>query len=266
MAKKKKIFAKVIAQNMLAEGICDLWLETPLAQEVRPGQFVGVYPANAAMLLPRPISICKVDADKQAIRLVYRIVGKGTAEFALYRPGEYLSILGMLGNGFPMEQAAGKKVMLMGGGIGVPPLLELAIQLKNLPKELCPQEIIIVMGYRDAQTFLAEEFAQNGQLYIATEDGSVGTKGNVLDAVHENELKADVIYACGPMPMLRAIKHYAQENGQDAYISLEERMACGVGACLGCVCNTVQKDAHSHVNNTRICTDGPVFAAKDVDI
>ena len=78
--------------------------------------------------------------------------------------------------------------------------------------------------------------------------------------------KADVIYACGPMPMLRAIKHYAQENGQDAYISLEERMACGVGACLGCVCNTVQKDAHSHVNNTRICTDGPVFAAKDVDI
>ena len=202
MAKKKKILAKVIAQNMLAEGICDLWLETPLAQEVRPGQFVGVYPANAAMLLPRPISICKVDADKQAIRLVYRIVGKGTAEFALYRPGEYLSILGMLGNGFPMEQAAGKKVMLMGGGIGVPPLLELAIQLKNLPKELCPQEIIIVMGYRDAQTFLAEEFAQNGQLYIATEDGSVGTKGNVLNAVHENGLKADVIYACGPMPML----------------------------------------------------------------
>lgn len=266
MAKKKKIPARIISQNLLAEGICDLWLETSLAQDVRPGQFVGVYPASASELLPRPISICRVNEDKTAIRLVYRIVGKGTAEFALYQPDEYLSILGILGNGFPMEQAAGKRVMLMGGGIGIPPLLELAAQLNNLPQEQRPGEILMVMGYRDAQTFLKDEFEQNGQLYIATEDGSVGTKGNVLDAVCEKNLKADIIYACGPMPMLRAIKHYAQENGQEAYISLEERMACGVGACLGCVCNTVQKDAHSHVNNTRICTDGPVFDAKDVDI
>ena len=94
----------------------------------------------------------------------------------------------------------------------------------------------------------------------------MGTKGNVMDAIRENALKADVIYACGPMPMLRAIKHYAEEAGIDAYISLEERMACGVGACLGCVCKTTKKDAHSHVNNARICTDGPVFEAKEVEI
>ena len=266
MAKKKKTQAKVLSQRMLADGICDLWLETTLAEHVNPGQFVGVYPANAAALLPRPISICRVDEDRKALRLVYRIVGKGTAEFALYQQGEYLSVLGILGNGFPMEQAAGKKVMLMGGGIGVPPLLELAAQLKRLPEDRRPAAVSIVMGYRDAQTFLKEEFEENGTLYIATKDGSVGTRGNVLDAVRENQIEADVIYACGPMPMLRAIKKYAQENQIQAYISLEERMACGVGACLGCVCKTVHKDAHSHVNNTRICTDGPVFNAEDVDI
>lgn len=101
---------------------------------------------------------------------------------------------------------------------------------------------------------------------MATEDGSVGTKGNVMDAVAANGLEADIIYACGPMPMLRAIRQYAIEHDIPAYISLEERMACGVGACLGCVCKTTYKDAHSHVNNARICTDGPVFEAREVEI
>ena len=259
MAKKKKTQAKVLSQRMLADGICDLWLETTLAEHVNPGQFVGVYPANAAALLPRPISICRVDEDRKALRLVYRIVGKGTAEFALYQPGEYLSVLGILGNGFPMEQAAGKKVMLMGGGIGVPPILELAKQMDCEKKQ-------IVVGYRDAQTFLKEEFEQNGELYISTEDGSVGTKGNVMDAIRENALEADMIYACGPTPMLRAIKQYAEENGIECYISLEERMACGIGACLACVCKSKEKDAHSNVNNKRICKDGPVFLSTEVEI
>ncbi|MBP5275164.1 MAG: dihydroorotate dehydrogenase electron transfer subunit, partial [Lachnospiraceae bacterium] len=102
---------------------------------------------------------------------------------------------------------------------------------------------------------------------IASEDGSVGVKGNVIDAIKAcTNLKPDVIMACGPMPMLRGIKKYAEENNIKAYISLEERMACGVGACLGCVCKTVHKDEHSHVNNTRICTEGPVFDATEVDI
>ena len=115
-------------------------------------------------------------------------------------------------------------------------------------------------------TFLKEEFEQNGELYISTEDGSVGTKGNVMDAIRENALEADMIYACGPTPMLRAIKQYAEENGIECYISLEERMACGIGACLACVCKSKEKDAHSNVNNKRICKDGPVFLSTEVEI
>ena len=101
---------------------------------------------------------------------------------------------------------------------------------------------------------------------VATEDGSVGTKGNVLDAVRENALQADVIMACGPMPMLRAIKAFAAEYHMKAYISLEERMACGIGACLACVCKSREKDAHTNVNNKRICKEGPVFNAKEVEL
>ena len=95
--------------------------------------------------------------------------------------------------------------------------------------------------------------------------GSVGTKGNVMDAIRENGLEADIIYACGPTPMLRAIKQYAEEQGIECYISLEERMACGIGACLGCVCKSKNKDAHTNVNNKRICKEGPVFLAEEVD-
>ena len=149
----------------------------------------------------------------------------------------------------------------MGGGIGIPPMVQLA---KELKKEA--EEVSVVVGYRDADLFLDEELRQNGKLYIATEDGSVGTGGNVMDAIAENGLDGDVIFACGPMPMLRAIKKYAEEKQIEAYISLEERMACGVGACLGCVCKTTKKDDHSHVNNARVCTDGPVFEAKEVTL
>jgi len=151
--------------------------------------------------------------------------------------------------------------LLMGGGIGIPPLLELAKELREIP---C--NVQIVLGYRDGDLFLKRDFMEFGEVFIAAEDGSAGVKGNVLDAVREHKLKADLIYSCGPMPMLRAIKRYAAETGIPAWISLEERMACGVGACLGCVCKTVKEDAHSHVHNARICTDGPVFPAEDVDI
>ena len=112
----------------------------------------------------------------------------------------------------------------------------------------------------------AEELKAFGKLLIATEDGSVGTRGNVLDAVRENAVKADAVCACGPMPMLRAVKKFAREQGIPAYISLEERMACGVGACLGCVTKTAKIDGHSHVRNARICTEGPVFDAEEVEI
>ncbi|MBD5494083.1 MAG: dihydroorotate dehydrogenase electron transfer subunit [Lachnospiraceae bacterium] len=258
MAQKKKIKTTAVSQKKIAENIYDLWLETELALDAHPGQFVAVYPKNAATLLPRPISICEADKGKGRLRLVYRIAGKGTEEFSSYREGDTVDILGILGNGFPLEKAKGKKVFLMGGGIGIPPMLQLA-------KELDAEKQII-LGYRNNDLFLREDLERCGDVYIATEDGSVGSKGNVMDAIKENGLNADVIMACGPMPMLRAIKQYAAENKIEAYISLEERMACGVGACLGCVCKTKEVDHHSHVHNARICTDGPVFEANEVDI
>ena len=124
---------------------------------------------------------------------------------------------------------------------------------------------IAVLGYRD-ELFLNEEFEKNGEVYIATEDGSAGTKGNVMDAIRENDLEADVIFACGPKPMLRAIKAYALEKGIPCWVSMEERMACGIGACLGCVCQSTETDAHSHVPNKRVCKDGPVFRSTEVEL
>ena len=259
MANKMKKEAKVLSYGLLAEGIYELWLETPFAKDVVPGQFVGVYPVNKATLLPRPISVCEVDTERSAIRLVYRVVGSGTAEFSLYQPDDFIMILGPLGNGFPIDMAKGKNVVVMGGGIGVPPLLETA-------KRLTDAKVSAVMGYRNSETFLSDEFEKYSDMYIATEDGSVGTKGNVIDALKANDIKCDVIFACGPMPMLRAIKAYAGEIGAKAYLSLEERMACGVGACLGCITKTKEIDDHSRVHNARICTDGPVFDADDLEM
>lgn len=113
--------------------------------------------------------------------------------------------------------------------------------------------------------FLNEEFEKYGHVTIATEDGSTGTKGNVLDAVREHAIKGDIIYACGPTPMLRAIKAYAIENQIECFISMEEKMACGIGACLACVCKSKEIDGHSHVHNKRVCKEGPVFRAQDIE-
>lgn len=261
MSGKKKEKGVVLSQKMIAPDIYDMWISTSLAMEALPGQFVGVYPHDESKLLPRPISICEVDDKKKALRLVYRIAGEGTKEFASWQPGQEFYLLGVLGKGFPVKEAEGRKVVLMGGGIGIPPMLQLAKVLSQ-----AGINVTIVSGYRDERLFLKEDLEQYGKLYIATEDGSIGVKGNVLTVMEKEQIKADVIMACGPMPMLRAIKNYAQDNEITAYISLEERMACGVGACLGCVCKTTHKDAHSHVNNARICTDGPVFDAREVEI
>lgn len=266
---KKKIAAKVLSQKCLATGIYDMWLETELAKDAGAGQFVGVYPNDKSTLLPRPISICEVDKEKSAIRLVYRIAGKGTAEFSTAVAGDELQIIGILGNGYDLSALKGKKVLVMGGGIGVPPMLELSkelfLQNENLP-EAEKSEIIICVGYRDSNTFLKEDLEKYGKVVIASEDGSVGTKGNVMNAIAAEGITADVICSCGPMPMLRAIKAFAAQQNIPAYISLEEHMACGVGACLGCVVKTKEIDHHSYVNNARICTDGPVFLAEDVEI
>ncbi len=261
MANREKELAKVISQEQLSEGIFSIWLETKASKEAKPGQFISMYKNDGSKLLPRPISICEIDKEQGRLRMVYRVTGEhtGTKQFSELKAGDAISVIGPLGNGFPLEKAVGKNAFLMGGGIGVPPILELAKQLN------CEQKQVIV-GYRDAQTFLREEFEKQAKVYVATEDGSVGTKGNVMDAIREEELKADIIYACGPTPMLRAIKTYAEENGIECYISLEERMACGIGACLACVCKSKEKDHHSNVNNKRICKDGPVFLSTEVEL
>ena len=260
MAARKRETVTVVSQEQLADGIFSMWIQTEAAKTARPGQFISMYTNDGSKLLPRPISICEIDTETSKLRVVYRVTAEktGTEQFSKMKAGDTLPIIGPLGNGFPLEAGKGKRAFLIGGGIGVPPILELAKQLD------CEKQII--MGYRDADTFLKEQFEENGTVYISTEDGSVGTKGNVMDAIPENGLEADIIYACGPTPMLRAIKQYAEEQGIECYISLEERMACGIGACLACVCQSKEKDHHSNVNNKRICKDGPVFLSTEVEI
>lgn len=242
---KSREFATVVEQKKIASDVYSLWLQTEqIAKEARPGQFVSVYSKDDSRMLPRPISICEIDRESGRLRLVYRVVGQGTEEFSHLSAGEKLEILGPLGNGFaPVEGK--KKAFLMGGGIGIPPMVQLAKELD------C--EVQVIAGYRD-ELFLTEELKANGALYIATEDGSAGTKGNVMDAIRENGLTADIIYACGPKPMLRAIKAYAEEHQIMCYISMEERMACGIGACLACVCQSKEVDEHTHVQIRLLCT------------
>lgn len=260
MERKRKETARVYKQQQIAPGIYDMWIDTTLARQAKPGQFISVYTQDKSALLPRPISICETDAANGRLRIVYRVAGKGTTEFSRYKTGHRIDILGALGNGFPLEKAEGKRVFLIAGGIGIPPMLELAKSLHHA------KAVDVIAGYRDKALFLAEDLAKYAPVHIATEDGSAGIQGNVMTVIEQEFLEADIIFACGPLPMLRAVKKYAAEKDMEAYISLEERMACGVGACLGCVVKTRETDPHSHVNNARICTDGPVYAAEDVEI
>ena len=211
--------AKVVRQQQIDEGIFDMELSFPKgAALAKPGQFIAMYCNDKSKLLPRPISICGINKEEGTLRVVYRVAGEGTKEFSEMKEGDTLEVMGPLGNGFALKE---EKAIIIGGGIGIPPMLELAKQL-NVEKT-------VVLGYRTS-TFLKDEF----------------------EAV------------CGPMPMLKALAVYAEEHGMEAQISLEERMACGIGACLGCICKTKGKDHHTNVNNTRICKDGPVFDAKEV--
>ncbi len=245
--------AVIVSQKCIGTDIYDMVLSFPKgAKEAKPGQFIAMYCEDGTKLLPRPISICGIDAEKGTLRVVYRIAGEGTRLFSEMKEGDSLEVLGPLGNGFTMKE---EKAIIVGGGIGIPPMLELAKQLS------C--EKTVVLGYRD-ELFLKDEFESYADVVVATEDGSCGTKGTVIDAIKEAGVDGKVIYACGPMPMLKALAEYAEAHDMEAQISLEERMACGIGACLGCICKTKKKDHHTNVNNQRICKDGPVFDAKEV--
>src|SRR5699024_5102877 len=157
-----------------------LWIDSRrIAAAAKAGQFISIYSEDGSRMLPRPISICEIDREHGALRMVYRITGAGTAEFSGKQAGDSTSVLGRLSNGFPLKE---KKAFLIGGGIGIPPILELAKQL-NCEKQL-------ILGYRDSHTFLLDEMQAQGEVFLATEDGSLGTKGNVLDAIRENGLTA----------------------------------------------------------------------------
>ena len=262
MAEKKKCKAVIVSQTALSQGIYSMWLRFPedynAAAKAVPGQFLSLYCKEGSRLLPRPISICEIAAQKRELRIVYRVVGEGTREFSEYVPGDSVEVVGPLGNGFTCR---GSSAILVGGGIGIPPMLELS-------KALSAQgvSVMAVLGYRNSDLFLKKEFEQYASVYVSTEDGSVGTRGNVIDAIKASRLQADEIYACGPIPMLRGVKAFAMESGIPAQISLEEKMACGIGACLACVCQSKEIDSHSHVHNKRICKDGPVFDAREIEL
>lgn len=262
MAEKKKVQAVITSQIQVSEGIYSMWLKFPqnynVAAMARPGQFISLYCSEGSRLLPRPISICEILAEEAMLRIVYRVAGEGTREFSGRTEGDKIEVVGPLGNGF--EQREGS-ALLIGGGIGIPPMLELAKTLHHKG-----QDVKVVLGYRDNDLFLASDFEAYGQVYFSTEDGSVGTHGNVIDAIREQNISADAIYSCGPIPMLRGVKQYGLEQGIATQISMEEKMACGIGACLACVCRTKEIDGHSHVHNTRICKDGPVFYAQDIEL
>ncbi len=250
---KEQKSAIVLSNEFIAKGIYSMWLELDCSMDVKAGQFVTIYLNDNSRLLPRPFGICQV--KKNRMRIVYKVAGEGTREMSLYGNGDCVDYIAPLGNGF--EKRKDKKAVVIGGGVGLPPLVKLVEELSGAVP------VSVVAGYRD-EIFLKDELSRADNLYIATEDGSFGIKGTVIDAVKSYGVCGDVIYACGPMPMLKAVKDYAIENDIECQISLEERMACGIGACLACVCKSAKKDDHTNVKNKRICKDGPVFMAGEV--
>ena len=255
----ERVKVKVYKQDKINDELYSICFDAPkIAKEAKAGQFISVYSNDKSRMLPRPFGICEIDKENGRIRIVYRSVGEGTKEFSNFKPGDEVYIMGPLGNGFNLKD---KKAILIGGGTGIPIMLELAKTLKTMGDA----KSVLALGFRD-ETFMTKEFEKIMPLYISTESGKAGTKGNVLDAIKENKLDAQIIYACGPIPMLKAIKEYANEKGMEAQISLEEKMACGIGACLACVCKSKEKDAHSNVNNKRICKEGPVFDCNEIEL
>ena len=243
----KSIQAEIIKQDHLVDDIYSMYIKNKeLTENAHSGQFVSLYSRDSSRLLPRPISICEIDKKAGTLRLVYRTVGEGTKEFSTLKKGDTIKVVGPIGNRYELDC---ESPILMGGGIGIPPMLQLAKELsdKGVPKD----KLTVILGFRD-NTFLLNEFKKIATVYISSDTGSVGVKGNVIDAANEYGVTGDRIYACGPKPMLIAIKAYAYEKDINAFISLEERMACGIGACLACVCKSVDVDDHSKLNNKRI--------------
>lgn len=245
----------ITEKQSIAKGIFDMTILCPeVAKEAGCGQFVHILATGH--MVRRPISICSINKEKGTIRIVFEVRGKGTQVISNLNAGDNIDMIAPLGHGFTLLSQS-KKAICIGGGIGTPPMLALA--------EFYGKNATVISGFRNSSiAILQSDFKNSGaNTILCTDDGSAGKKGFVTQALKEclaNE-KPDIIYACGPRPMLSAIAQIAGENGIDTEVSLEERMGCGVGACLGCACKTIKdgKEKMSHV-----CKDGPVYNSKEV--
>lgn len=218
--------------------------------EINPGQFVEVQVnSDSKVLLRRPISINDVDSQTNEISLIIQTVGQGTKELAKINEGEEINLVYPLGNGFNIE---GENPLLVGGGVGIAPLLYLAkkFQEKGVKAD-------VLLGFRNQEQMISlDEFEKCANVYVSTQDGSAGEKGLVTEHSIFTQTH-DVIYTCGPTPMMKAISENALKNNIECFASLENKMACGIGACLCCVQNTTE-------GHKCTCTEGPVFNVKDI--
>ena len=243
----KKAIYTLRSNERLTPAVWRMTLEGDTQWITAPGQFVNV--ELDGCYLRRPISVC--DWDERTITLIYKVVGKGTALMAGLRPGVRLDLLTGLGNGFDVTKGS-RRELLVGGGVGVPPLY-------NLAKRLLAdgREVAVVLGFNTAaEVFYRDEFAQLGcRVVVATADGTEGVRGFVTDAIRESGLAYDYFYACGPLPMLRALSDATGDIPGE--LSFEERMGCGFGGCMGCSCQTKN-------GAKRICKEGPVLKKEEI--
>lgn len=272
---KRRERVKILSNKEIGKGIFDLRLLVDFGEEVQPGQFINVYTNDKSLLLPRPISVCDCEGDE--LRLIYKVVGKGTKVLADYTSGDFIDITTPLGNGNMiytdknhrrLSNYDGKKVLLVGGGIGCPPMLLLAKKLKKMGAK-----VDVVLAFRD-EVILEEDFKQLGVfLHIATEEATVGFKGNAIDLIRDKHLLDDVseVFSCGPKGMLKALGDLSIEKDITCQLSLEERMGCGFGACAGCICHVKEKIEDGkggfieHKAQKGVCKVGPVFYADEID-
>ena len=242
----KKGIYRILENVPLTDAVWRMRLEGDTQWITASGQFVNI--ALEGRYLRRPISVC--DCDEGTLTLIYKVVGEGTAQMSRLLPGKELDLLTGLGNGFT-PKAASRRPLLVGGGVGVPPLYLLARRLlaAGLPVQ-------VVLGFNTArEVFCEEEFRDLGcEVTVATADGSRGVRGFVTTAIAAQRLEFDYFYACGPLPMLRALCESVPQDGQ---LSFEERMGCGFGACMGCSCQT-------RSGNKRICKEGPVLEKGEI--
>lgn len=243
-------YAKLIKKEETAENIFDFVLECPqLAQKAKAGQFAHI--AVPGKTLRRPISIC--DADERNIRIVFQIKGEGTEILSKSKVGDLIDILAPLGHGFDIPK--GKRIAFVGGGIGVPPMLFSAKQA---------DDAVAVLGFRNKKAvILTEDFKKVcSEVFVATDDGSFGIHGFTSDILRNIINDIDMVCACGPMPMLKVIAEICKEHNKPCQVSLEERMGCGIGACLVCACKTLDKDGN--IEHSHVCKKGPVYNAEEV--